>query len=99
VAPLVVSRWSVPEDDVACSGEYLSYTRNEADVQIEIGYTTGLSVYAEGIIFEPTVEEQSGLNTAIMSAVAPILAGYQIFCSVWCKPYCESKFTMGSSSD
>ncbi len=97
VTPLVVSMWSVPEDDVACSGVRLDYTRNEADVQIEIRYTTGLSTYTEGVVFEPTIAQQSELNDAIANAVAPTLAEYHMSCSVWCKPHQESKFTMVSA--
>jgi hypothetical protein len=99
VTPLVISQWQVPEDDIACSGVFFAYTRNEADVQIELRYTTGIDLYQLGETFDPTVKMQSELNDAVMHAVAPILAEYQIFCSVWCKPHANSKFTIGGSSD
>ena len=91
---LIVSDWSVPSNDVACSGILLGYTRNEASVQIEIRYTSGNGLYKPKELFDPTTEMQHELNARIMSSIAPMLARFQLTCSVWCKPYQKSKFTM-----
>ncbi len=99
VTPLVISYWEVPEDDVACTGEKLAYTRNEADVQIELRYTTGIDIYKLGERFDPTIPMQIELIERIMQDVAPILAEYQMICSVWCKPHANSKFVIPESSD
>jgi len=99
VATIVFSEWSVPEDDIACSAVFLAYARNEADVQIELRYTTGIDLYHPGETFDPPVKMQLELNDSVTNAVAPILAEYQIFCSVWCKPHANSKFTIGGYSD
>lgn len=95
----LVSLWQVPPHDVACSGDCLSYTRNEADVQIELRYTVGEGPHKQGEVFNPTLDMQSEMSDRIMADVAPILAEYQLICSVWCKPHANSKFTIPGSSD
>ncbi len=95
----VVLLWKVPPHDVACSGVNLIYTRNEADVQIEIRYTVGADIYKQGEVFDPMIDMQSELIDRIMEDVTPILAEYQIICSVWCKPHANSKFVIPGTSD
>jgi hypothetical protein len=95
----VVSLWKVPPHDVACSGVNLAYTRNEADVQIELRYTVGADIYKPGEVFDPSIAMESELIESIMQDVAPIFAEYQMICSVWCKPHVNSKFVIPGSSD
>jgi hypothetical protein len=98
VTEQVVSLWQVIPHDVTCSGVYLAYTRNEADVQIELRYTVGNAIYkpgevfAYGNVFDPSIAEQSELIERVMQGIAPFLAENQIICSMWCKPYANSKF-------
>lgn len=95
----VVSLWRVPPHDIACSGVYLAYTRNETDVQIELRYTVGNAIYKPGEVFDPSITEQSELIERVMQGIAPFLAENQIICSMWCKPYANSKFEILRSSD
>lgn len=91
------SLWKITPHDIACSGVCLAYTRNEADVQIELRYTVHEGRHKQGEVFNPTLDMQSEISDRIMADVAPILAEYQLICSLWCKPHANSKFTMPNS--
>jgi len=94
----VASLWEVPPHDVACSGVNLAYTRNEADVQIELRYTVGTDIYKPGVVFDPTIDMQSEIIKRIMEDLEPILAENQMICSMWCKPHTNSKFEIPGPS-
>ncbi len=97
VKELVVSLWFVPPVDVACSALNLVYTRNEDDVQVEVGYTAGLGIYRPNEVFDPTAEMQAALVKGINSRVGGMLSKYQMSCSAWTKPYFKSRFETQSS--
>ncbi len=94
VTSLVISHWPVPAEDVACSALNLSYTRNEADIQIELRYTAGQNEYESAQTFDPSIEQQIKLINEIQQAVGRLLEKDQMICSAWTKPYYTSKFIM-----
>jgi hypothetical protein len=97
VTILVISLWSVPPKDIACSAVNLAYTRNEADVQIEVRHTVGLGIYRSTEVFDPTVEMQIALVKEINARVGGMLFEHQMICSAWTKPYSNSTFEVQSS--
>lgn len=99
IGMLINQEWSVPTDDIACSVVNLVYTANEADVQIELRYTVGESIYREGELFNPPTSMQASLIESMITNIAPIFARHQLLYSVWCKPFANSWYEWPSSSD
>jgi hypothetical protein len=96
VTILVTSLWSVPPKDIVCSAVNLAYTRNEADVQIEVRYTVGLGIYKTNYVFDPNAEEQNTLVKGILRDIGEMFLD-EMICSVWIKPHSNSAFEIQSS--
>ncbi len=98
VKPLILAKFQVPTEDIACSALNLVYTEDEADVQIEIRYTTGMDVYEKGKEFDPPRQIQDELRDSILSEVGKYLVEYGLNCSAWTTPYRDSSFGVGKSA-
>lgn len=73
------------------------YTKDEADVQIEIRYTAGEDEYNRGKPFDPSLEEQLLLEDQIHYVFDKFLEKYKLphlSLSVWCKPHYKSLFKL-----
>ena len=78
------------------------YIYNEANVQIEVGYTAGEDEYKQGKPFDPTMPEQEKVTNLINEAFTKFLNGNNsmvklkklphLSLSVWCQPYRKSAF-------
>lgn len=94
LAPLITMIWGVPEWDIACSAMNLTYTRDEADVQIEVRYTAGADEYQTGAPFDPPPEQREELMTAMQKRATMLLRDWKLTSSIWPKPFRGSGFKM-----
>lgn len=85
------------KNDVAFTALAALYTKNEADIQVEVGYTVGEDEYDQGKPFKPSRKEQETLVELIKLA-------FDAFCkeqnlpamslSAWCMPHHGGYFKM-----
>lgn len=92
----VAELWEVPRDDIAFSVAHLTYTRGEADVQIEYRYTAGKDEYDRGQPFDPSEGKQKLLVDATLAGTI-WLNEHGLTCSAWTKPFYKSEFLSHTS--
>lgn len=77
---------------------------NEADIQVEVGYTVGEDQFGQGKLFDPTREEQQATGDLINLAYKKFLEDHEGILekyklpkpslSVWFKPIYNGKFIL-----
>ena len=96
ITELIVAQWNIPESDIAFSAEFLSHTRGEADIQVEIRYTDGTDKCRRDRLFNLSKRKQIYLSGVIIKVVKGIVkkkTDYFPSVSVWIKPFYKGVFT------